>query len=93
MRQSVERREDVTRTGKDTPFSRVAKAVEKTVERTNAAGITGAAELAGALAGVTAGAQAAQVTRDAVRSGLSTVLPLPERFSPSNPVAMIVTLT
>lgn len=82
----VERREDVTRTGKDTPLSRVAKAVEKTVERTNAAGITGAAELAGALAGVTAGAQAAQVTRDAVRSGLSTVLPLPERFSPSNPV-------
>lgn len=82
----IERREDVAAPRKNTTISRVAKIVEKTVEKTNAAGITGASELAGALAGVTAGPQAAQVTRDVVRSGLSTVLSTPEKYSDKNPL-------
>ena len=88
----IEKREDVEQSeGRGTPLSRAAKIVEKTVERTGAVSVAGAAELAGAFAGITAGAGAAEVTKNVVRSGLEAVIPAAAAasrpgFSPDSPL-------
>ena len=83
----IERREDAETVSKKTPLTRVVQIVEKT----NAAGVTHAADIAGAVAGIAGGAGAAAATRDVVKSGLESVIPgaatgSQEKYSPANPL-------
>lgn len=83
----IERREDAETVSKKTPLTRVVQIVEKT----NAAGVTHAADIAGAVAGIAGGAGAAVATRDVVKSGLESVIPgaatgNQEKYSPANPL-------
>ena len=91
----IERSDEAELQGKKPPLLRAAKMVGKTVEKTGAAGVAGAADLAGAFAGITAGADAARATRKAVRNGLETVFPTvmskassvgQDLYSPSSPL-------
>ncbi|MBQ6591061.1 MAG: BMP family ABC transporter substrate-binding protein [Lachnospiraceae bacterium] len=77
----IEKREEVGAPDKKPALTKAARLMEKT----GAAGIAGAADLAGAFAGITVGAGAAQMTRNVVRSGLSTVLHSPG-YSAENPL-------
>ena len=81
----IERREDAETVKKKSPLAKVADLVG----RTNAAGVTGAAEIAGAVAGIRKGADAAHETKDAVKTSLESVIPVasvPGHYSPAHPL-------
>lgn len=90
----IEERAEAEQKKKTTPIRKAAKSVVKTVEKTGAASVEGAADLAGAFAGITAGAGAAVAARNAVRTGLGAVLPVQtadaggtgRRYSPAHPL-------